>query len=122
MKGTKNESESAAAGQVSRPQPQKVIAFSEARERTALAKSAEEHSAREGEATPLPGRAKVTVIRTKPRQLKRGPSQELRGVVDAILSVGNERKGVLNQMRAALISGCDSEALELARRLCGLTA
>lgn len=122
MKGTKNESDRAAAGQVSRPQPQKVIAFSEARARTALAEGAQEPSARMGGATPLPERAKVTVIRTKPRQLKVDPSQELGGVVDAILAVGNERKGILNEMRSALISGHDSEALGLARRLCGLKA
>lgn len=118
MKGTKNGSESVAAGQVSRPQPRKVIAISEASARTTCA---EEQPAREGEATP-PKRAQVTVIRTKPRQLKEDPSQELRGAVDAILAVGNERKGILRQMRSALISGHDSEALGLARRLCGLTA
>lgn len=42
------------------------------------------------------------------------------GMVDAILEVGRQRKAVLDKMRAALQSGDDSGALELARKLCGL--
>lgn len=42
------------------------------------------------------------------------------GTVDAILEVGRQRKFVLNQLRVALQSGDDSQALNLARQLCGL--
>jgi hypothetical protein len=42
------------------------------------------------------------------------------GVVDAILEVGRQRQAVLEQLRAALQSGNDSEALRRARELCGL--
>jgi hypothetical protein len=42
------------------------------------------------------------------------------GVVDAILEVGRQRKAVLDQLRAALQSGDNSQALNLARQLCGL--
>jgi len=42
------------------------------------------------------------------------------GVVDAILEVGRERNKLLAQLRAALESGKERDALNLARRLCGL--
>jgi hypothetical protein len=42
------------------------------------------------------------------------------GAVDAILEVGRQRKAALEQLRAALQSGNDPEALKLARQLCGL--
>jgi hypothetical protein len=48
-----------------------------------------------------------------------GPSN-VSGVIDAILEVGQQRKALLVQLRAALQSGNDSGALELARQLCGL--
>jgi hypothetical protein len=48
--------------------------------------------------------------------------QSLSGVVDAILEVGTQRKSLLSQLRSELASGHDSEALGLARRLCGLPA
>ena len=44
----------------------------------------------------------------------------LSGVVDAILEAGQQRKLLLDRMRAALESGANSQALELARQLCGL--
>jgi len=44
----------------------------------------------------------------------------LSGVVDAILEVGRQRKALLAQLRIALEAGNDEEALNLARRLCGL--
>lgn len=44
------------------------------------------------------------------------------GVVQAILEVGNQRRAILVQLRTALVSGHDSEALRHARRLCGLAA
>src|ERR1700722_434035 len=44
----------------------------------------------------------------------------LSGVVDAILEVGRERKSLLDQMRSALLSSNDAEALRFARQLCGL--
>lgn len=44
----------------------------------------------------------------------------LNGVVDAILEVGRQRKALLDQLRSALQSGNDAEALRLARQLCGL--
>lgn len=42
------------------------------------------------------------------------------GVVEAILSVGRERRNLLNLLRAALCSNKDDEALMLARQLCNL--
>jgi hypothetical protein len=48
------------------------------------------------------------------------PDVSLSGIVDAILEVGRQRKIVLNQLRAALQSGDDRQALALARQLCGL--
>lgn len=44
----------------------------------------------------------------------------LSGVVDAILEVSRQRKALLNQLRSALQSGNNAEALQLARQLCGL--
>jgi len=44
------------------------------------------------------------------------------GVVEAILEIGHQRVTLLAQMRAALESGRDNEALVLARRLCGLSS
>lgn len=44
------------------------------------------------------------------------------GIVDAILHVSRQRKSLLDQLRAALLSGDDSEALGFARHLCGLAA
>jgi len=45
----------------------------------------------------------------------------LSGLVDAILGVGRERKALLDQLRASLESGNDTEALRFARQYCGLT-
>jgi len=45
----------------------------------------------------------------------------LSGVVDAILEVSRQRKALLDQLRAALQSGNNAEALQLARELCGLS-
>lgn len=42
------------------------------------------------------------------------------GVVDAILEVGRQRKTLLSQLHIALESGREKDALNLARRLCGL--
>ena len=42
------------------------------------------------------------------------------GLVDAILEVSRQRKTILDQVRSALLSGNDVEALQLARNLCGL--
>jgi hypothetical protein len=50
------------------------------------------------------------------------PQMSLSGVVDAILEVGNQRKLLFGQMRSALVSGNNSEALGFARQLCGLAA
>jgi hypothetical protein len=46
----------------------------------------------------------------------------LSGLVDAILEVGTQRKLLLDQVRSALVSGDDAEALRFARQLCGLPA
>jgi hypothetical protein len=46
----------------------------------------------------------------------------LSGVVDAILDIGNQRKALLGQLRSALASGENSEALIFARQYCGLPA
>jgi hypothetical protein len=42
------------------------------------------------------------------------------GIVDAILEVGHQRQALLGQVRSALMSGNDAEALRCARQLCGL--
>ena len=42
------------------------------------------------------------------------------GIVDAILEVGRQRNTLLAQLRIALESGKEKEALNFARRLCGL--
>ena len=42
------------------------------------------------------------------------------GLVDAILEVSRQRKTILDQVRSALLSGNDMEALQFARNLCGL--
>ena len=42
------------------------------------------------------------------------------GIVDAILEVGQQRNALLAELRVALQSGNNGEALILARRLCGL--
>lgn len=42
------------------------------------------------------------------------------GVLDAILETGRQRHGLLKELRSALQSGSDQEALRLARQLCGL--
>jgi hypothetical protein len=44
------------------------------------------------------------------------------GLVDAILEVSRQRKAILDQVRSALLSGNDAEALRFARKLCGLPA
>ena len=46
----------------------------------------------------------------------------LSGVLDAILEVSKQRTSLMGQLRSALVSGNDSEALGFARRLCGLSA
>lgn len=43
------------------------------------------------------------------------------GVVAAILEVGHQRSALLNQLRYALQSGNDQQALRLAREYCGLS-
>lgn len=48
-------------------------------------------------------------------------SHSLSGVVDAILEVGRQRNALLAQLRSALEAGNDGGALNLARRLCGLS-
>ena len=45
----------------------------------------------------------------------------LSGIVDVILEVGRQRKTLLAQLRVALESGKEKEALNFARRLCGLS-
>jgi hypothetical protein len=42
------------------------------------------------------------------------------GIVDAILEVGRQRNALLTKLRAALQSGENTQALNLARQLCGL--
>jgi hypothetical protein len=50
------------------------------------------------------------------------PALSISGVVDAILEVGNRRKALLGQLRSALLSSNDFEALGFARQICGLPA
>jgi len=47
-------------------------------------------------------------------------SDELSGVVDAILEAGRQRKSFLDKMRTALESGDSESALAFARQLCGI--
>jgi hypothetical protein len=42
------------------------------------------------------------------------------GIVDTILEIGRQRNTLLSQLRIALESDKEKEALNLARRLCGL--
>ena len=42
------------------------------------------------------------------------------GVIHAIMEVARQRKAVLERLRAALESGNNDQALELARQLCGI--
>ncbi len=44
----------------------------------------------------------------------------LNGVLDAALEIARQRRDTLARLRAALESGNDSEALALAKELCGL--
>jgi hypothetical protein len=44
------------------------------------------------------------------------------GIVDAILEVGSRRMVIMCQLKSALLAENDSEALGLARQLCGLGA
>lgn len=44
----------------------------------------------------------------------------LSGIVDAILEVSRQRKLLLDELRSALQSGENDNALQLARKLCGL--
>jgi hypothetical protein len=60
------------------------------------------------------------ISKQKSRVSDTGPSPNMQGVIDAVLEVGRQRKAVLTQLRAALQSGNDSGALELARQLCGM--
>jgi hypothetical protein len=50
------------------------------------------------------------------------PQPQVSGAVDAILKVAGERKGLLLQLKAALLSHQDDEALRLARKYCGIEA
>ena len=49
-----------------------------------------------------------------------GTPLSMTGIVDAILEVGHQRLALLGQVRSALMSGNDAEALRCARQLCGL--
>jgi hypothetical protein len=43
------------------------------------------------------------------------------GIVDSILEVGRQRNSLLAQLRTALQSGQDDQALAVARQLCGMS-
>jgi hypothetical protein len=51
---------------------------------------------------------------------KASTTSSLCSIVDAILEVGRQRAAVLVRLRAALQSGKQEEALDLARELCGM--
>jgi hypothetical protein len=75
----------------------------------------------------LPLDASLSELRTEhPGDVRRRESTtktvalSVPGLVDAILEVSRQRKIILDQVRSALLSGNDVEALRLARRLCGL--
>jgi hypothetical protein len=44
----------------------------------------------------------------------------LSGVFDAAISIANERRSLLLELRNALVNGDDQAALKHARKLCGL--
>ena len=44
----------------------------------------------------------------------------INALIDIALQIAQERRGILSQMRAALEAGDDAQALQLARKLCGL--
>lgn len=46
-------------------------------------------------------------------------NSNLGGLLDAAMQIGATRREILRKMRAALQQGDDSEALKLARQLCG---
>lgn len=48
------------------------------------------------------------------------PQPQVSGVVDAILKVSAHRRGLLLELKAALLSHQDNEALRLARKYCGI--
>lgn len=48
------------------------------------------------------------------------PQTQISGAVDAILKVSAERRSLLLQLKAALLSHQDNLALELARKYCGI--
>lgn len=50
------------------------------------------------------------------------PTISMSGIVDAILEVGRQRNSLLHQLRTALQSGRDDEALSVARQLCGMSS
>jgi hypothetical protein len=68
---------------------------------------------------PLAERKAGTLAEKSPLDLAQG-GHSVSGIVDAILDVGRQRSALLAQLRAALESGAEREALTLARRLCGL--
>jgi hypothetical protein len=48
------------------------------------------------------------------------PQPQVSGAVDAILKVSAQRRGLLLELKAALLSHQDNEALRLARKYCGI--
>jgi hypothetical protein len=55
------------------------------------------------------------------REMEAVTSPTLSGIVNAVLEVSRQRNALLNQLRSALQSGDDQQALQVARQLCGLS-
>jgi hypothetical protein len=68
--------------------------------------------------TPVPHTKKIAASTASLDSAHDGHS--LSGIVDVILEVGQQRNALIAELRAALQSGNDGDALILARRLCGL--
>ena len=72
-------------------------------------------------AHPQPERfASVTPVAVKTLVDSERDGHSVSGMVDAVLEIGRQRSVLLAQLRVALESGAEREALTLARRLCGL--
>ena len=87
---------------------------------TALNKSAPQSPAEGNADSVRPGWAKkVAIPKASVDSGREGHS--ISGIVDAILEVGLERRGILDQLRTALVTDDNELSMKLARKLCGLS-
>ncbi len=69
----------------------------------------------------LPNARQEAVDRTM-EPAANAPTISMSGIVDAVLEVGKQRNALLSELRTALQSGQDDEALAVARQLCGMSS